>query len=171
MHAKYTNLMQIGILVRNVDASIRYYEDNLGIGPWEISWLSGEKDVMPDLAIDGNPRRDKICKLAITHIFGIELELIEPVGPSQYMDWLKEHGPGMHHLGVTIDGDYDEILADHKDREGRDPWVRGTAYDNLMDYSYLDYREETGLIVECYRNIAPGRRGVASDYEGILIEE
>ncbi len=171
MQSKYTNLMQIGIIVRDVDASVKYYEDVLGIGPWEISWLSGEEGAMAGLTIDGKPREDRVCKLAITNIFGIELELVEPVGPSQYMDWLNEHGPGLHHVGVTIDGDYDQLLAEHKDKQGRDPWIRGVAFGGLMDFSYLDFREETGLIVECYRNIAPGRKGVAADYEGVLIEE
>ena len=26
-----------------------------------------------------------------------------------------------------------------------------------MDYSFLDLREETGLIVECYKNVHPDR--------------
>ena len=171
MQPKYTKLLQIGILVRDLDAAVRHYEEELGIGPWEISYLTGDAPPMEDLAIDGVPRPEKVCKQAFVHIFGIELELIEPIAPSQYSRWLEEHGPGIHHIGVTMAEDYDEALRKYRERKGAEPWVRGTGLGGLMDFSYLDYREELGLIVECYRNIAPDRRGIPFDYQGVPADE
>ena len=67
---------------------------------------------------------------------------------------------------ITEDG-YDDVLKNYKDAKGTEPWIRGVGMNGLMDFSYLDLREELGIIAECYRNIQPGRRGIKYEYEGI----
>ena len=52
---------------------------------------------------------------------------------------------------------YEELLEKYKKETGKAPWIRGEGIGGLMDYSFLDFREETGLIVECYKNILPDR--------------
>jgi methylmalonyl-CoA/ethylmalonyl-CoA epimerase len=166
MKANINKFMQVGIIVRSVDDAVSHYEEDFGIGPWEISTVSGAEPPFTDLTVDGVPRNELICKLAICKRFGIEFELIEPVADSPYSRWLEEHGPGIHHIAVDTDESYDEILESYSGESGRKPWIRATGIGGLMDYSYLDLRDETGLIIECYRNIQPGKTGIEPDYEG-----
>ncbi len=41
LHPLFTQTMQIGIVLRDLDATMRKYVDDYGIGPWKIS-ESGE---------------------------------------------------------------------------------------------------------------------------------
>ena len=169
MKTKIRKLLQIGIIVESVDEAVRNYEMILGTGPWEIKTVSGEDEPFRDLQIDGVSRPEKICKLAICKVFGMEIELIEPIAESPYSRWLVEHGPGLHHIAVDTEDDYDGILQSYQKEKGEKPWIRATGMNGLMDYSYLDFRKEMGLIMECYRNIEPGRTGIDPDYKGELV--
>lgn len=165
----FSHLFQIGIIVRNLEDAVKYWEENLGMGPWEISPMNA-----PDLHIDGKPLNGETCaKMAFLHAFGMEIELIEPVAETPYKAWLDEHGPGIHHIAVKPTTLYDELLAQHKEETGKEPWIRGQAMKGVipvlppdvyaMDFSYLDLREQAGIIVECYKNLAPGK--VGHDYD------
>lgn len=152
-------LMQIGIIVRDVDASVKRFEEELGMGPWDVAIMSNAGD-RADLTINGVPFDGNVSKMAFLRAYGMELELIEPIGDTPYKHWLDEHGPGIHHIAAVMEDEYDNILKTYKEKKGEEPWIRGQANNNRMDFSYLDLREELGLIVECYRNIAPGRPAV-----------
>ena len=170
MRANINRLLQIGIIVRSVDDAVKHYEEDFGIGPWEISTVSGETEPFTDLEVDGVPRREAICKLAICRRFGIEFELIEPIADSPYKASLDKHGPGIHHIAVDTDESYDEILESYSGEDNKKPWIRATGLGGLMDYAYLDLREEMGLIMECYRNMQPGKAGIEPDYEGVPVD-
>jgi methylmalonyl-CoA/ethylmalonyl-CoA epimerase len=162
MKPAFKQLLQIGIIVRDVDAAVKKFEEDFGMGPWDVSFMSNEGHCA-DLKIDGKLYDGKVSKMAFLRRYGMELELIEPIGDTPYKQWLLEHGPGIHHIAVVTEDDYDTVLNKYRATKGKEPWIRGQAMNNLMDFSYLDYREELGLIVECYRNIAPGRP--ALDYD------
>ena len=162
MKPAFKQLLQIGIIVRDVDTSVKNFEEKLGMGPWEVSYMCNEGPC-EDLKIDGKPFKGKVSKMAFLHRYGLEFELIEPIGDTPYKEWLDEHGPGIHHIAVVTEDQYDDVLAKYREEKGSEPWIRGQAMNNLMDFSYLDLREDLGLIVECYRNIAPGRPAI--DYD------
>ncbi|MFV0362040.1 MAG: VOC family protein [Suipraeoptans sp.] len=159
MKPAFKQLLQIGIIVRDVDAAVKNFEEDFGMGPWEVSYMSNEGHCS-DLTIDGKPFDGKVSKMAFLKRYGMEFELIEPIGDTPYKHWLDEHGPGIHHIAVVTEDDYDAVLDKYRERKGKEPWIRGQGMNNLMDFSYLDYRDELGLIVECYRNIAPGRPAI-----------
>ena len=84
----------------------------------------------------------------------MEIELIEPVSDSVFMDWLKEHGPGVHHLAFKPKEDYDTFMEQYK----------AAGYDSLIDvfdgtktsgFSYLDTVKQLGFFVEIHKG-APG---------------
>ncbi|EGD48120.1 methylmalonyl-CoA epimerase [Ruminiclostridium papyrosolvens DSM 2782] len=162
MKPAFKQLLQIGIIVKDVDASVKLFEEEFGMGPWEVSVMSNQGH-LADLKIDGQPFDGEVSKMAFLRRFGMEFELIQPIGDTPYKKWLEEHGPGIHHIAVVTEDAYDDVLAKYKEKTGKEPWIRGQAMNNLMDFSYLDLRDQLGLIVECYRNIAPGRP--ALDYD------
>lgn len=49
----FTETMQIGIVVRDLDAALRRYVDDFGIGPWQLVDFTLEN--RPDLREDGQP--------------------------------------------------------------------------------------------------------------------
>ncbi|MDE6923509.1 MAG: VOC family protein [Oscillospiraceae bacterium] len=157
MQPEFKQLLQIGMIVRDVDKAVRYYEDVLGMGPWTVSFMRGDEPPMEDLTVDGKPMPCIVSKLAFLNAYGIELELIEPIADTPFKQWLEEHGPGIHHIAAVTQTPYDELLRSYRRSTGKDIWIRGQGLQGLMDYSFLDLREETGLIVECYKNVHPDR--------------
>lgn len=157
MKPEFKQLLQIGIIVRDVNKAVRYYEEVLGMGPWEVSYMRGDQPPIEDLTIDGKRETGIVSKLAFLRAYGMEFELIQPIGDSAFKTWLEEHGPGIHHIAAVTDTPYEQLLECYREKTGKAPWIRGQGIGGLMDYSFLDLREETGLIVECYKNILPDR--------------
>jgi methylmalonyl-CoA/ethylmalonyl-CoA epimerase len=88
---------QVCMVVKNVDSSIENMWNKFGIGPWNISIVKA--DTITNVTYLGKPGSFGF-KVALTQVRGFELELIEPTeGKSAYLDFLKEHGEGVHHLG------------------------------------------------------------------------
>ncbi len=166
MTPKFPMLFQIGIIVRDMDEALKNWEEKFGIGPWTMGGLSGENPPLDDLKINGEPRKGVICKQAFLSRYGMEIELIQPVEDSPYKQWLDEHGPGIHHVAMAIDEPYDKVLDEYKKETGKDPWIRGQGIGGLMDFSYLDLREQLGIIVEIYKNIDPKKVGHSYEREG-----
>lgn len=166
MNTKLTGLMQIGIIVKSVDEAVKHYEA-MGVGPWDISVMDTSRPPFNDLTFNGEKAgAGPILKVAMFNGFGTELELIEPIADSVYKDWLTEHGPGLHHLAFDMEGDYAQRLEGYEKETGKKPWVRGQGIGGLMDYSYLDLRDETGLIVECYKSLQPDKPILSKAFKG-----
>jgi len=53
MENQFKKLLQIGIIVEDIEASVNNYETNYGLGPWRYNRLSSAS--MPQLHIDGKP--------------------------------------------------------------------------------------------------------------------
>ena len=166
MKTTLKGLMQIGIIVQNVDEAVKNYEA-MGVGPWDVSVMDTSQPPFDDLTFNGEKAGNgPIIKVAMFNGFGTEFELIEPIADSVYKTWLEEHGPGIHHLAFDMDGDYTNILAEHQLETGKAPWVRGQGIGGLMDYAYLDMRDETGLIVECYKSLQPDKPILTKEFKG-----
>lgn len=98
MKPVFTETMQIGIVVRNLDAAIRKYVDDYGIGPWEIHKFSPGD--LHDLREYGKPVTHN-TRIATTMIGHVMWELIEPLdNESMFARFLAEKGEGVHHIAV-----------------------------------------------------------------------
>ena len=93
-------ILQIGIVVKDVDKSVKKWVNKYRIGPWDIYNLYPGK--IKDLT-KGDKSADFSMKVAITNIDSMEIELIQPLDEkSIYFEFLKIHGEGLHHLGVDL---------------------------------------------------------------------
>lgn len=146
---QFNKLLQIGIIVRDVEACVKKFEEEYGFGPWKVMIMGNEIPVFKEMTINGEKTDFKI-KVAMCNCFGMEFELVEPMSESPYKKWLEEHGPGIHHLAFLTKDNYEEVLAKHKKVTGKEPWIRGECSSLSMDFSYLDFREELGFIAEIY---------------------
>jgi catechol 2,3-dioxygenase-like lactoylglutathione lyase family enzyme len=55
-----------------------------------------------------------VASISLSYLGDTQLELIEPVrGPNIYSDFLRDNGPGLHHICVEADSleDFDATLA------------------------------------------------------------
>jgi methylmalonyl-CoA/ethylmalonyl-CoA epimerase len=72
----FTETMQIGIVVRDLDAAIRKYVDDYGIGPWGFHKFNPGD--LNDLREYGKPLKHS-TRIATAMIGHVQWELIEPL--------------------------------------------------------------------------------------------
>ena len=136
---KISKITQIGVVVRDLDKSIDYCENILGLGTFikpKIKFFNifyYEKEVKAEWI------------LAFCSMQQFELELIQPiVKPTIYHDFLEEKGEGIHHIGFDVDEiekkidickDYGIKIMQGGERKGG-------------KFAYLDTRAIGGIICE-----------------------
>ncbi len=100
--------MQIGIVVRDIDAAIRRYEDDYGIGPWGVhQFKPGD---VKERREHGQPAEPS-TRIATAMVGRVQWELIQPLDDrSIYARFLAERDEGVHHIAVAA-ADFDELLA------------------------------------------------------------
>lgn len=105
----FNDFVQIGIVVRDVEATIKVLSEVFGLGPFRIfDWPSEDRSDLRRY-YHGEPA-NFTARMAFTEIGPIELELIQPLdGPSAWADYLEEHGPGIHHIRFNVD-EYESVV-------------------------------------------------------------
>jgi len=140
---KVSELHQVGIVVRDLENSMRHYESILGIGSWEV--ITVDSSIISDMTYHGRPVQYSF-RVALTMVGPIQLELLQPVeGDNIYSDFLKEHGEGLHHLGhVRVDNLDEAVQALEKDGF---PCIQGGRYPGGA-YAYIDMVVPLGYFIE-----------------------
>jgi methylmalonyl-CoA/ethylmalonyl-CoA epimerase len=96
-------LDQIGIVVTDLHAFTRELTRLFGIGPFRIfEWpIEG---VDPQAMYHGQPGNFRLL-LAFVTVGKIQIEIVQPLeGQNIHSDFLRDHGPGLHHFRLTIPG-------------------------------------------------------------------
>src|SRR5512133_865896 len=94
----FNTFVQIGVVVADLDETIKNLGEIFGIGPFRvIDWPpEGRTDIRKYYY--GEPG-NFTARMAFTELGPVELELIQPVeGESIWADFLREKGGGIHHL-------------------------------------------------------------------------
>ena len=144
MAAKFTDILHLGIVVRDLEKTVAIYENELGIGPWTIDEPA---EFFKD-KIKNDPRGLQI-RTAICRSIGYEIELVQPIGPGFYQDWLDEHGPSMHHVVMKSNLSYEEAIKLGEKLSPNSHYMDAVLPDGTPMVSYISLKEETGLILEC----------------------
>lgn len=139
----FNDFVQVGVIVEDVDATIKVLSEVFGLGPFRIfHWPSEDRSDLKR-TYHGKPAKFT-ARMAFTEIGPIELELIQPLeAPSVWADYLLEHGPGIHHIRFNVD-EFDPVvnyLKDHniiitQSGEGIRP---GTLWANLDTESLIGF--------------------------------
>lgn len=143
MEKKFGKVIHLGIVVEDVPKAVAIYEKEFGITPWEISdhsYFFHDKIVNGAIGVD--------FASAIYRDEGYEIELIAPVGPSVYQDWLREHGPGIHHIKFETKETYQGVLDMAGRISSRKPYLEMKFPDGTPIVAYADMQQETGLLLE-----------------------
>jgi methylmalonyl-CoA/ethylmalonyl-CoA epimerase len=140
----FTQTMQIGIVVRNLDATLQKYTDDFGIGPWKTYEFNSEN--ASDLYEYGE-HVERSWRLAVTMVGHVMWELIEPLDDkSVYARFLAEKGEGVHHIAVTTPH-FDEAVAAQAKQGNKLP-LSGTFSGTKV--AYLPTDRDLGVILEIY---------------------
>ncbi len=137
-------LFQVGIVVRDLEKSMKLYEELLGIGDWADMEVSSE--ILTSLTYKGKPVENACFRTGMADVGSVQLELIQPVdGDLPYADFLKEHGEGLHHLGHIYVPDMDAALRD-LEAQGYPCIFAGSTPGTK--FAYVDMSKSLGVIVE-----------------------
>ena len=136
----------LGIVVRDIKASIETYWGTLGIGPWKV-YLNGLPPIR-NVIYHGRPASYRV-RLALAHSDSLMVELIEYLeGDTIHRDFLTTHGEGVEHIGIFVPS-LDEPLARLR---GQGLTVlqsaEGLGASGDGRYAYFDTRSTLGTILE-----------------------
>jgi methylmalonyl-CoA/ethylmalonyl-CoA epimerase len=155
----FTETMQIGIVVRDLDATLRRYVDDYGIGPWEVFEVTPEN--APDLYHDGQPVKGS-TRAAVTMVGNVWWELIQPLDEQGiFARFLAEKGEGVHHVAVATPN-FDDVVAERIQRGITLP-LSGTF--SGVKVAYLPTDRDLGVILEIFSGM-PG-----ADHESDATED
>lgn len=96
---KLPTIRHMGIVVKDIERTVKYYSDTFRMGPWFRSkapagenYLRGEKKINTEYVT------------ASTFSGNMEYQLIEVKGGDRdaCIDHLEKHGEGFHHVGVCV---------------------------------------------------------------------
>ncbi|MDR1856744.1 MAG: VOC family protein [Desulfovibrio sp.] len=142
----FTDVLQVGIICKDLHGTVKSYTDKYGIGPWDEYRF--DSTTVADLSIGGKPT-EYAMDLALTQVGTVQWELIQPLDQlSDYARFLREHGEGIHHVALATSMDYKEMAA-FCDKNG----IKQVQYGHWgrnFHYDYRDLRDELKCIVELY---------------------
>lgn len=134
----FSKLVQIGIVVKDMDATIKKLT-SFGIGPFEHrSVPAGAKEWYQDQPMTAT------FKIAAANVGGVELEFIQPVdGESPHRAFLEEKGEGVQHLAFAVEN----LEEDIENLKGKGATVQMQSDLGMLKVAYMDM-ETSGLVFE-----------------------
>jgi catechol 2,3-dioxygenase-like lactoylglutathione lyase family enzyme len=130
---------QIGIVVRDLEKAVDYYQNLCGLGPFvqpEITFIEKFYDDIPT---------DFEMNMAFCSLGPVEMELIQPVTPpTVYHDFIEKRGEGLHHLGFDVQ-DMEARLNRYREMGIR---VMQMGRTEAGGFAYLDTETIGGVIIE-----------------------
>ena len=135
-----STICQIGIVVKNIDETVKYYAEIFGIGPFEILEVN-----YTDATYYGQKAGYR-GKRAFTKMGPITIELIELIeGKTIHEAFLKEKGEGLHHIGFAVKDLKESVrTAEKMGLKVTQGWQR----EDGLGFAYLDSDKIGGVIFE-----------------------
>jgi hypothetical protein len=134
---------QLGIVVRDIEAAMLHWTQNMGIGPFFYM----HNPPIFDYEYHGKPSALKL-RAAFAYSGPMQIELIELVGdtPSSYKEFLDAGNEGLHHLGF-ISQNYEADLQRSLDA-GLEVEQSGKAINEEGDFAYFASQGHPGTVME-----------------------
>jgi methylmalonyl-CoA/ethylmalonyl-CoA epimerase len=143
--AVFNETMQVALVVHDIEATMRAYVEEYGIGPWDIYEFN--PDTVSDMERDGEPA-PCAWRLALATVGGMQWELIQPLDDkSIYSEFLAAKGQGLHHVAVGSPTSYSETLESLKAKGHR---VLQSGKYNGVTFAYLSTDDDIGVITEIF---------------------
>ena len=124
----------IAVLVNDINTSLKFWHDILGIEPSHISDMPNEA-----------------ARIAFLPLGESEIELVQPVTHDSGLSrFLEKHGPGMHHLCLEVDdlhGLLKQLKTEGLQLINEEPKVG----ENGRLYAFIHPKSTSGVLVELYQ--------------------
>jgi methylmalonyl-CoA/ethylmalonyl-CoA epimerase len=137
---------QVAIVVPDLEEAVESYWKLFGIGPWHFYRYG--KPLVHRMTYHGQPCEYSM-RIALSYLGPLRIELIElGEGDTVYADFVREHGYGVHHLGVLV-GDMEAAIAEAR-AAGIEMTQDGAGFGRDGDghYAYLDTEDRIGVTLE-----------------------
>jgi Glyoxalase/Bleomycin resistance protein/Dioxygenase superfamily len=147
----FADTVQVALVVRDLQATMKIYVERYGIGPWDIYEFN--PDTVEDMRSHGEPVESS-WRLALARVGGVMWELIEPLDDrSTYAEFLAAHGEGVHHIGMA-GAPFDGTLAEFES-EGRVPLLSGRY--GGVGFAYLPTDTDMRVATEIFSAVPSGQ--------------
>jgi methylmalonyl-CoA/ethylmalonyl-CoA epimerase len=131
---KIKQVNHVAIVVEDMDESLTFWRDALGIELHELRDVPAEKS-----------------QVAFMPLAGSEIELVQPTTEdSGIAKYLARRGPGMHHLCFEVD-DIDGMLAQLKAKGVRLITEQPKTAADGKRYAFIHPESSGGVLVELYQ--------------------
>ena len=140
---------------KDLDQTLAAYWKTFGLGPWHYNTF--RKPWVREMSYRGQPGEYSM-RSARAYLDKMRIEIIEVgEGNSIYADFVRQHGYGIHHLGLDVkemEGPLAQLAA-----AGIDVIQDGYGYGASGDgaYAYLGTEETFGMTLELIKS--PSARG------------
>lgn len=140
------DVLQVGLVVRELQRSMETYWKLLGIGPWKIYTYA--PPMLRETMVRGT-RAKYSMRIACAQAGPTQLELIQPLdGPSIYVEHLQAKGEGLHHIQSRIESNIQDVVAAFA-RIGIGVLMSGKFGEG--EFYYLDTEPTLGVIYEIFQ--------------------
>jgi len=139
-------IAQVAFVVRDLDAKMRTFWDDFGIGPWAIYNFAPPR--VKDMTYNGQ-RRDFSMRVAFAMCGETQIELVQSVtGPNLYEEFLAQCGEGVQHLGIHV-SDMDAATLEMR-ALGYEVVQSGRGYGVQGDgaFAYFATADRLGTLIE-----------------------
>lgn len=151
----FSNLVQIGVVVRDLDRTVKFLSEVFGLGPFRYITYPPERSDM-NTAYRGEPGAFS-HRIAFAELGPVELEVIQPLtGASGLTEFLEEHGEGIQHIRFNVENL--QPVLDYLNGHGVEPLMSGTGLRPGTTWVHLDTADKVGFVIEVM-NTLPGTDG------------
>ena len=131
LFSKFSKVDQIGIVVKDMEATMKFYEKMFGIEPFPT--------------VESSVDSAKL-KIGLFQLGEVQIELIQVLeGENILSNFLEKRGEGLHHLGFFVE-DIEKELA-RLEKGGIKVLERGTVL-GVAKFAHLDTEKILGVVLE-----------------------
>jgi methylmalonyl-CoA/ethylmalonyl-CoA epimerase len=141
----FTETMQISIVVHDIDATMKTYVEEYGIGPWEVYEFN--PGTMTKMEGENGEPTEFAFTIAVTMVGSVQWELVQPrEDKGMFAEFLAAKGEGIHHVAVG-GKPFAKTVATAQAKGRRE--LQGGVY-NGVTFAYLSTDEDLHAIVEVF---------------------
>ncbi len=139
---RFDKVHHFGVVVKDLEKSVKHYWEEFGIGPWKM-WTYAPP-LTRETTFLGKPVEHKF-RIAETTIGNLTLELLMHLeGDTIYKQFLARNGEGLHHVGYATNN-IELVLKNCRD--AGIGVIQGGKF-GKDSYYYLDTQSKFGIIME-----------------------
>jgi 4-hydroxyphenylpyruvate dioxygenase-like putative hemolysin len=153
-----TDVVQIGIVVKDIKRTAMTYNDQYGLGPWEFYEFNSS--TVQDMNIDEQMVEHSFTTAATT-IGNVELEFMEPHDDKNiYTRFFTRHGEGLQHVNFSYRDSFEDTMAFYRKQGYK---VKQGGYWYGCTFVYMGSEKDLKVPAEAY-GLIPGFVRPPSDF-------